>query len=140
MIDVLGVAMGVDMQGFTRTPDSDELPPGFSAKPASSPASPPESPKPSSTPASTSAPPPAPAQAEKDVEMLEPEVAAAKRDAEAAKKTGSEAYKKKDFAVATESFQKAWELWPKDITYLTNLGGAFPGTALCSWPTRGKFF
>lgn len=51
------------------------------------------------------------------------EEAKAKKEAEAAKKTGSEAYKKREFDVAAASFQKAWDLWPKDITFLTNLGG-----------------
>ena len=55
--------------------------------------------------------------------MLDDEEARAKRDAEAAKKVGSEAYKRGDFAVAAEQFAKAWDLSPKDITYLTNLGG-----------------
>ena len=57
----------------------------------------------------------------------EPEVddeeAAAKREAEAEKKKGSEAYKKRDLDTAQTHFARAWEVWPKDITFLTNLSG-----------------
>ncbi|KIM83896.1 hypothetical protein PILCRDRAFT_416681 [Piloderma croceum F 1598] len=121
MIDVLGVLMGVDMQGFSREEGSDELPPGVAnAETASPPSSPP--PKPA---ASTSKPtPPPPAPEPEDVEMTEEdqEEAAAKKEAEAAKKAGSEAYKKRDFEDAAKNFEKAWNVWPKDITFLTNLG------------------
>ena len=54
------------------------------------------------------------------------EEAAAKRDAEAEKKLGSEAYKKRDLDAAQTHFSKAWEVWPKDITFLTNLSGRHP--------------
>jgi hypothetical protein len=47
----------------------------------------------------------------------------AKKEAEAEKKLGSEAYKKRDFEAATTHFSKAWDVWPKDLTFLTNLGG-----------------
>ncbi|KAJ7067943.1 activator of Hsp70 and Hsp90 chaperone [Mycena amicta] len=118
MIDVLGVIMGIDMQGFTRPEGSDELPPGMSAAPSSPP------------PAASSSkptPPSAPAPPAEDIEMAEEddEEATAKRDAEAAKKAGSEAYKKREFAEAVTQFSKAWDLWPKDITFLTNLGAVY---------------
>jgi hypothetical protein len=122
MIDVLGVLMGVDMQGFSREEGSDELPPGVSnADTASPPSSPP--PKPAASTSKPTPPPPAPEPA--DVEMAEgdQEEAAAKNEAEAAKKAGSEAYKKRDFEEAAKNFEKAWDVWPKDITFLTNLGG-----------------
>jgi stress-induced-phosphoprotein 1 len=51
------------------------------------------------------------------------EEALAKKEAETAKKMGNEAYKKRDFEEAATQFSKAWDLWPKDITFLTNLGG-----------------
>lgn len=117
MIDVLGVLMGVDMQGFSRDEGSDELPSGFSKpEPSASTSSPPPS-KPS-----TSTPP-----ATDDVEMeeVDEEEAKAKKDAEAAKKAGSEAYKKRDFDEAEKQYLKAWEAWPKDITFLTNLGAVY---------------
>ena len=47
----------------------------------------------------------------------------AKKEAEAEKKLGSEAYKKRDFETAATHFAKAWDVWPKDLTFLTNLGG-----------------
>jgi len=123
MIDVLGVLMGVDMQGFSREEGSDELPPGVSkASMASPPSSPPSKPA-----ASTSTPKPAPAAEQEDVEMTDEdqEEAAAKKEAEAAKKAGSEAYKQRDFGEAAKNFEKAWDVWPKDITFLTNLGAVY---------------
>jgi hypothetical protein len=120
MLEVMGVLMGINMQTFTRPEGSDEPIPGLSrdTPPASSnpPTSPPTSNPATSTPAS--APPPA-----EDVEMEDEEEAKAKKEAEAAKTAGNEAYKRRDFAEAAKSFEKAWELWPKDVTYLTNLGG-----------------
>jgi len=115
MIDVLGVLMGIDMQGFTRPEGSDELPPDVR------PGSPPQSP-----PASTSAPPkPETAPAEEDVQMedVDEEEAKAKKEAEQAKKAGGEAYKKRDFDEAIKQFEHAWDTWPQDITFLSNLGG-----------------
>ncbi|KAF8897167.1 activator of Hsp70 and Hsp90 chaperone [Infundibulicybe gibba] len=123
MIDVLGALMGIDMQGFSRPEGSDELPPGVS--PMNQPSSPSASTPPQpSKPSSSSAPPPAP---EEDVEMTEvdEEEAKAKKEAEAAKKAGGEAYKQRNFEEAARLFEKAWEVWPKDVTYLTNLGAAY---------------
>lgn len=54
---------------------------------------------------------------------MDDEDAKAKKEAEAEKKLGSDAYKVRDFGKAATHFEKAWELWPKDITFLTNLGG-----------------
>ena len=56
----------------------------------------------------------------------EREEAAAKREAEAEKKKGAEAYKKRELDVAETHFSRAWEVWPKDITFLTNLSGKIP--------------
>ncbi|KAJ7781665.1 activator of Hsp70 and Hsp90 chaperone [Mycena metata] len=120
MIDVIGALMGIDMQGFSRPEGSEELPPGVSTSPppASSPPPPAAS---SSKPPPQFTPPPA-----EDVEMeVDDEDAQAKKEAEAAKKAGSEAYKKRDFTEAATQFSKAWDVWPKDITYLTNLGAVY---------------
>lgn len=120
MIDVLGALMGIDMQGFSREEGSDDLPPGVTkadVPPSSPPTSPP--PKPS---ASSSKPPPAP---EPEDVVMEEEDDPEKKEAEAAKKVGSEAYKKRDFAEAAKNFEKAWEIWPKDVTFLTNLGAVY---------------
>ena len=126
MIDVLGALMGIDMQGFSRPEGSDDLPPGVVPGKTSQPTSPP--PKKTPTPeASSSKPtPPEPARVEEDVEMKEDEdeeEVKARKEAEAEKKLGAEAYKKRDFEVAITHFSKAWDIWPKDITFLTNLGG-----------------
>ena len=126
MIDVLGALMGIDMQGFSRPEGSDGLPPGVVPGKTSQPTSPP--PKKTPTPeASSSKPtPPEPAKVEEDVEMKEDEddeEVKARKEAEAEKKLGAEAYKKRDFEVAITHFSKAWDIWPKDITFLTNLGG-----------------
>ncbi|KAJ3808899.1 activator of Hsp70 and Hsp90 chaperone [Lentinula lateritia] len=113
MIDVLGALMGIDMQGFSRPEGSSEIPTNdnTSPSPSATPSSPP--PKPSA-----SAPP------TEDVEMedIDDEEVKAKKEAEALKKSGSEAYKKRNFEEAAKYFQQAWDVWPKDITFLTNLG------------------
>ncbi|KAF8211560.1 activator of Hsp70 and Hsp90 chaperone [Mycena galopus ATCC 62051] len=121
MIDVLGALMGIDMQGFTRPEGSDEMPPGVSTPSPSASSPPPPA-------ASSSKPPPEPTPAPpaEDTEMeVDEEEAQAKREAEAAKKAGGEAYKKRDFAEAATQFSKAWDLWPQDITFLTNLGAVY---------------
>jgi stress-induced-phosphoprotein 1 len=126
MIDVLGVAMGIDMQGFSPDDGFDGLPTGFKAPPSRDRA-------PRTPPASTSKTPPAPAPAPapapepEDVEMTDEdaEEAKAKADALAAKAQGAEHYKAKRFSEAAEYFKKAWDLWPKDITFLGNLGAAY---------------
>ena len=127
MIDVLGALMGIDMQGFSREEGSDELPPGMQQAEPSSPTSPPP-PQPS---ASSSTPKPAtPPPAEEDVEM-DDEDAKAKKESEAEKQAGAAAYKARDFPKAAEHFSKAWDLWPKDITFLTNLGGGWLVFRIC---------
>ncbi|KAF7980888.1 hypothetical protein HWV62_36063 [Athelia sp. TMB] len=121
MIDVLGALMGIDMQGFSRPEGSDELPSGISKENM---ASPPSSPPTQPSTSSSKPPPPAP---EEDVEMADEddEEAVAKKEALELKKVGSEAYKKKDFDEAAKNFEKAWDVWPKDITFLTNLGAVY---------------
>ncbi|KAG8218324.1 activator of Hsp70 and Hsp90 chaperone [Butyriboletus roseoflavus] len=131
MIDVLGVAMGIDLQGFSREDGSDDLPPGL--KKTSVPSPPPSPPRTRSTPSSSTSnskptpPPPAPEPEEEDVEMSEEdaEEAKAKADALAEKEKGSEYYKQRQFDDAASAFSKAWDLWPKDITFLTNLGAVY---------------
>ncbi|PBK73048.1 hypothetical protein ARMSODRAFT_713261 [Armillaria solidipes] len=104
----------------------DELPEGYSkvdpSAPTSSPPPPQQAASSSQPSASTSAPPPP---ASEDVEMDEEvaEEAKAKKEAGEAKRIGGEAYKKRNFDEALQQFQKAWDLWPKDITFLTNLAG-----------------
>ncbi|KAJ7179516.1 activator of Hsp70 and Hsp90 chaperone [Mycena filopes] len=121
MIDVIGALMGIDMQGFSRPEGSEEMPPGVSTSSSSS------SPPPPAASSSKPPPKPTPPPPAEDVEMADAddEDAQAKKEAEAAKKAGSEAYKKRDFAEAATQFSKAWDVWPKDITYLTNLGAVY---------------
>ncbi|KAF7354943.1 Heat shock protein sti1 [Mycena sanguinolenta] len=122
MIDVLGVLMGIDMQGFTRPEGSDEMPPGVSTSPP-----PASSPPPPAASSSKPPPEPTPAPPAEDTEMPEAddEEAQVKKEAEAAKKAGNEAYKKREFEEAATQFSKAWVLWPQDITFLTNLGAVY---------------
>ena len=124
MIEVLGVLLGIDMQTFSRPEGSEDLPPGVSTHHQDMPP-PPASPKstsPSKSKPNTSAAPPA----QEDIEMSEEdsEEAKAKKEGEAAKKAGSEAYKNRNFDEAAKLFEKAWDVWPKDITFLTNASGA----------------
>ncbi|KAF8974706.1 activator of Hsp70 and Hsp90 chaperone [Flammula alnicola] len=120
MIDVLGALMGIDIQATTRPEGSDEVPEGFQQE-APTFSSPPQA---SSSKPSQETVPPAPAQ--EDVEMEDDdEEAQAKKAAEAAKQAGSAAYKKRDFEEAVKQFQLAWDTWPQDLTYLTNLGAAY---------------
>ena len=130
MIDVLGALMGIDMQGFNRPEGSDDVPPGVPPSAASPPSSSPSSASHAPPPAASSSKAPVPddvkmAEVEEEADDGDNEDAAAKAAAEAEKKLGVEAYKKRDFAVAITHFTKAWETWPKDITFLTNLGGGF---------------
>jgi stress-induced-phosphoprotein 1 len=122
MIDVLGALMGIDMQGFSRPEGSDEVPPGVPKSTGSPPSSPPPSAKPTPSSAASSSKVREP----EDVKMAEAEEdegAAVKKEAEAEKKSGTDAYKKRDFATAITHFTKAWDTWPKDIAFLTNLAG-----------------
>ncbi len=113
--------MGIDMQGFSRPEGSDEVPPGVPRSAASPPSSPLPSAKPAPSSASSSK-----VHEPEDVKMAEAEEAedaAVKKEAEAEKKLGADAYKKRDFATAITHFNNAWETWPKDVTFLTNLAG-----------------
>ncbi|KAF8900012.1 chaperone [Mucidula mucida] len=119
MIDVLGALMGIDMQGFSRPEGSEDLPEGYAKAQTSS------SPPPSASTSKPSAAPPPPAEEDVEMDEADAEEAKAKKAAEDAKKAGSEAYKKRNFDEAAQLFEKAWELWPKDITFLTNLGAVY---------------
>jgi stress-induced-phosphoprotein 1 len=126
MIDVLGALMGIDMQGFSRPEGSDEVPPGVPKSAASPPSSPPPSARPPSSSAAASS---SKVHEPEDVKMADQaeaegdEDAAAKKEAEAEKKLGADAYRKRDFATAITHFSKAWDTWPKDMSFLTNLAG-----------------
>ncbi|KAF8914141.1 chaperone [Gymnopilus junonius] len=122
MIEVLGVLMGVDLQAGTRPEGSDELPEGLQREPPTATSPPPQ---PSSSKPSQATPSPA-APAQEDVDMEDDdEEAQAKKKATAYKEAGAAAYKKRDFPDAIKNFELAWETWPKDISFLTNLGAAY---------------
>lgn len=133
MIQVMGVLMGIDMQGMERPEGSNDLPAdlegkreeiekqtqGSSSAASSSTATAPPQPKKAEEPKAAAA---APA----DVEMTDEssDDAKAKAEAEAEKKKGNENYLKRQFQPAIEHYNKAWELH-KDITYLNNLGACY---------------
>ncbi|KAF3085566.1 Hsp90 cochaperone [Orbilia oligospora] len=77
-------------------------------------------------PRSKTPPPPPQPQKEPTPEPEDPEAVAKREAKEAADKEkalGNDAYKKRNFPVAIEHYNKAWELH-KDITYLNNLAAA----------------
>jgi stress-induced-phosphoprotein 1 len=134
MIQVIGVLMGVDLQAFDRpegTADKgafDPTNPEASAPPPPPPAA--SSSSSSSAPPKASPPPPAPKakapEPEPEAEPMEVDDEASKKtEAEAVKKAGNEAYKARRFEEAIEKYEKAWELYPKDISFLTNLAGPY---------------
>ncbi|KAJ9092115.1 hypothetical protein QFC21_006981 [Naganishia friedmannii] len=139
MLDVIGVAMGIDMQAFERPEGSTDLPEGHKEPTATptpmegvestssnskaakveddvpEPKPTPRAPEPKKaapTPAKEAAPEPA-ADAEE------------KKQALASKARGAEAYKSRDFDAAIQAFTEAWETWPQDVTFLTNLAAVY---------------
>ena len=56
--------------------------------------------------------------------------AAVKKEAEELKSKGNAAYKGRKFEEAIDMYSKAWEVYPKDVTFLTNLGGECCGGSL----------
>lgn len=110
MITALGVLLGIDMQAFSRPEGSDE-------QAETSQRQNPSQPKPT-------APSKQQPQEEATAELLnETEEDKAKKAADHEKRLGSEAYRQRNFSEAERAFSKAWQLYPKDITYLTNLSG-----------------
>lgn len=99
-----------------RPEGSNEYPPSSSA-PEPTPAAGPktEEPKKQSEPASE--PEAEPMEVEGDEE------ARTKKEAEGLKAQGNTAYKARKFDEAIEFYTKAWDLYPKDVTFLTNLSG-----------------
>jgi stress-induced-phosphoprotein 1 len=142
MIQVMGVLMGIDLQAFERPEGSKDLPEDLeehrenierqtggassssqtrdesSTKPASTPAAS----KASQTAASTSQ-----SNEVEDEAMDETEdgVKADKSAGDAEKAKANALYLKRQFDEAIPHYQKAWELNPKDITYLSNLAACY---------------
>lgn len=114
-----------------RPAGSEEYPRGFqppsssseasSSKPEPEAKSPSPAANPSAAPAQESKPE---VQAEDDPMVGgEDDEAKAKKEAEELKVKGNTEYKAKKFDEAISLYQKAWDTWPKDITFLTNLSG-----------------
>ena len=49
----------------------------------------------------------------------------AKKEADVAKEAGNVSYKNRNFEEAAKQFPLAWDTWPKNLAYLTNLGGEY---------------
>ena len=123
MLQVMGVLMGIDMNVMGGK-GGEDMPDLSGAKDDEEDVSMPDARPASAKPAQTeTAPPPEP---EPEPEPEDEEAVAAKKakeEAEAEKKLGTENYKKRNFDVAIEHYEKAWSLH-KDITYLTNKSAA----------------
>jgi stress-induced-phosphoprotein 1 len=100
-----------------RPEGSDEMPPGFNA---------PSEPEPSSskpTPAPKSSAAPEPKSEPKETQEEPMEVDEGEDEEKKAKAEGNVAYKARKFEEAIGLYEKAWDLYPKDVTFLTNLSG-----------------
>lgn len=105
-----------------RPEGSNEMPPGTQPAQASS------SQAPSSPPKAQSPPPKAEPKKEEPKEEpmeVDDDDAKAKKEADEIKQQGNAAYKARKFEEAIELYQKAWDTYPKDVTYLLNLSGEF---------------
>ncbi|GAP85278.1 putative stress-induced-phosphoprotein 1 [Rosellinia necatrix] len=118
MIQVLGVAMGVDMD--MRMPEEAAGGSSSGAREVEEDVEMPDLKSSASNPTPAKAPEPEP-EPELDEEALEKKKA--KEEADKEKAIGTENYKKRNFDEAIAHYSKAWELH-KDITYLNNLGAA----------------
>lgn len=124
MLSVLGVLMGVDIDAMARPEGSNEMPPGMQASSSSFESQPtPAAAAPKAAPKA----PAAAAQAPKDepMEVEEDDSAKAKKEADAIKAQGNTAYKARQFDEAIGFYEKAWETYPKDVTYLVNLSAVY---------------
>lgn len=146
MIQVMGVLMGIDLQAFERPEGSQDLPENLEkhrddiekqtggSSSAPTPASASASSRTPDAPSSSSAPEtemkdakPAAAAAEANDtgdDEADPSASASAGDkaaGDAEKAKGNALYVKRQFDEAITHYEKAWELNPKDITYLNNL-------------------
>ena len=100
-----------------RPEGSNEYPPSSSSAPEPTPAPAPKAEEPKKQPA------PVPEPEAEPMEVEEDEEAKAKKEAEEFKAQGNTSYKARKFDEANEFYSKAWDLYPKDVTFLTNLSG-----------------
>ncbi|WVQ82393.1 hypothetical protein IAT38_004521 [Cryptococcus sp. DSM 104549] len=130
MLTALGVMMGIDIDAMERPEGSNEMPPGVNAPsdptPASSSSASSSKPAPTPAPQPKAAPKPAPEPEAEPMEVDEQDDSAkAKKEAETIKAEGNVAYKSRKFDEAIELYSKAWEVYPKDVTFLTNLSAVY---------------
>lgn len=124
----------MEQQAFERPEGSNEMPEGMK-EPAATPMEGVESTSKSAT-VEDETPEPARAQskpAPSKAPEPEPEVsgdAEEKKKAMEAKARGAEAYKQRDFETAIQAFNEAWDTWPQDVTFLTNLAGTSFGNQI----------
>ncbi len=107
-----------------RPEGSDEMPPDVKPDTKSKPANrstPSSAPDPTRT--EENKPGPKEEPIDEPMEVEDDSEAKAKTDAEDFKAKGNVAYKGKNFDEAVELYQKAWDVWPKDVAFLTNLSG-----------------
>ncbi|CAD6577012.1 MAG: Hsp90 cochaperone [Tremellales sp. Tagirdzhanova-0007] len=124
MLTVLGVLMGIDISAMERPEGSNEMP--SNSKPtqaSSSPSAPSSASKNTSSEGKARVVPEDPV--DEPMEVEEDTEAAAKKEAEELKAKGNVAYKGKKFDEAVQSYQKAWNVWPKDVAFLTNLSAVY---------------
>jgi stress-induced-phosphoprotein 1 len=115
--------MGADVQDAMERPEgSDEMPPGMKPMSSSEDSTSQSAPSSSKPAAAPKKPEPKQEPKEEPMEVDDPD-AQAKKEADAFKAKGNTAYKARQFEEAIEHYSKAWELYPKDVAYLTNLSG-----------------
>ncbi|WWD17530.1 hypothetical protein CI109_101971 [Kwoniella shandongensis] len=123
MLTALGVMMGIDIDAMERPEGSNEVPEGYTQmKPEASSSKPTPAPTPA---AKKPEPKVEPKEEPMEVEEEVSDDAAAKKEAEETKAKGNTAYKAKKFDEAIQLYEKAWELYPKDVTFLLNLSAVY---------------
>ena len=124
MLQVMGVLMGIDMNFMGGKGGDGEIPNASGSKEVEEDVPMPDL-RPTTPPETAKAAPP-PSQPEPEPQPEDEDAVAAKKvkeEAEVEKKLGTENYKKRNFDVAIQHYDKAWALH-KDITYLTNKSAA----------------
>lgn len=142
MIQVMGVLMGIDLQAFERPEGSKDLPEDLeehrenierqtagtstSSHKKETPPGKPSAPSPGPATSSANASTSQDAKVEEDhMDETEDGVKADKGAGDAEKAKANALYLKRNFDEAIPHYQKAWELNPKDITYLNNLAACY---------------
>ncbi|WVO16413.1 hypothetical protein L204_104088 [Cryptococcus depauperatus] len=119
-LSALGVLMGIDIDAMERPEGSNEYPPGHNPSSSSTFASEPRKETPSESKIATDTKPePEP------MEVEETEEDKIRKEAEELKAKGNACYKARNFEEAVQLYSKAWDLYPKDVTFLTNLSAVY---------------